>query len=369
MKFLPGSHIPLFVLTLAAVGCGRSTPVTKVAYIGLTCEAPMFIAKEKGFYEEEGLEVELVRTDWDGLREGLGTGRFDANHTLIMYLLKPIEQGMDVKITGGIHTGCLRLQVAKNSAVKTVADLRGKTIGVPTHLGSPPYLFSSRVLVAAGIDPRPEGNDVKWVPYPPEALELAIQQGKVDAVCTADPIGTILLGKGLVRTVADQAVDAPYCDEYCCAAVVSGKLARSNPQAAAKVTRAFLKAARWVQENPTPAANLAVEKKYIASSAEINAQAISKLNYMPGVTRCRESVEQAAQEMHKAGLLKKTTDPAALASRAWLDLEGVTDDWIKGIKVEKVALGGRPRLLNPVEFLTLFEANGDCLCCCRCCLD
>jgi NitT/TauT family transport system substrate-binding protein len=230
-------------------------------------------------------------------------------------------------------------------------------------------LFSSRALVAAGIDPRPEGNDVKWVPYPPDALGLAIQEGKVDAVCTSDPIGTILLGKGLVRTVADQAVDAPYNEEYCCAAVVSGKMARSNPKAAAKVTRALLKAARWVQENPIAAANLAVEKKYIASSAEINAQAIAKLNYTPGVTRCKESVNQAAQEMKKAGLLKETTDPAALAKRAWLDLEGVTDEWIQGIKIEKVALGGRPRLLNPVEFLTLFEANKDCLCCCRCCLE
>src|SRR5689334_1797537 len=91
-------------------GSGGRTSL-KVAYLGLTCEAPIFAAKENGFYEEEGLDVELVRTDWDGLREGLGLGTFDANHTLIMYLFKPIEQGADIKITGGIHTGCLRVQV------------------------------------------------------------------------------------------------------------------------------------------------------------------------------------------------------------------------------------------------------------------
>ena len=82
----------------------------KVAYLGLTCEAAMFVAQEKGFFKEEGLDVEFVKTDWDGLRDGLGLGRFDANYTLIMYLLKPIEQGLDVKITGGIHSGCLRVQ-------------------------------------------------------------------------------------------------------------------------------------------------------------------------------------------------------------------------------------------------------------------
>src|SRR5580704_13740129 len=106
----------------------------KVAYLGLTCEAPIFIAQEKGFFAEEGLEVELVKTDWDGLREGLGTGQFDANHTLVMYLLKPIESGVDVKMTGGVHTGCLRVQVPAKSDYKSVKELKGKKIGVPQHI-------------------------------------------------------------------------------------------------------------------------------------------------------------------------------------------------------------------------------------------
>src|SRR5205807_439384 len=138
----------------------------------------------------------------------------------------------------------------------------------------------------------------------------------------------ILLGKGLVKTIADQAVDAPYVDEYCCAAVVSGKLAKENPVAAAKVTRALLKGAKWVQENPTAAAHMGVESKYIAASEEINAQALTKLKYLPGVARCKKSINDAAKEMQQAGLLKPSTDPAELARRAWLDLDGVTDEWV-----------------------------------------
>jgi NitT/TauT family transport system substrate-binding protein len=358
-------------LAMLPAGCGSGSnnagpggPIKlKVAYLGLTCEAPIFVAKEKGFYEEEGLDVELVKTDWDGLREGLGTGQFDANHTLIMYLLKPIENGTDVKITGGIHTGCLRVQVGANSDMK-VKDLKGKKIGVPTHIGSPPYLFCCRTLAAAGIDPRPEANEVEWVAYPPAELGLALTQGKIDALATSDPIGTILLGKKIVKTIADQAVDEPYKDEYCCAAVVSGKLARENPAAAAKVTRALLKGAKWVNENAGAAAKLSVEQKYIASTVEINTQALAKLDYIPGVARCRKSIDQAAQEMKQAGLLKPTTDPVELAKRAWLDLDGVTDDWISGLKVEKVAQGGRPKLLDPVAFAALFEGRKAC---CNCC--
>lgn len=360
--------VALSLAALCSSGCGTTNESStadgkiklRVAYLGLTCEAPIFAARENGYYAEEGLSVELVKTDWDGLREGLGIGRFDANHTLIMYLLKPIEQGVDVKITGGIHTGCLRLQTGAKSGISKAADLKGKKIGVPTHLGSPPFLFASRVLAAAGLNPSPDNGDVEWLAFPPDTLGKAVDDGRVDAVATADPIGTILLGRGEVKTIADQAVDPPYCDEYCCAAVVSGKLAARDPAAAAKVTRALLKAAKWVDENPTAAARMSVEKNYLASSIEINAQAISKLRYTPGVTSCRESIDRAAAEMKQAGLLKPSTDPAALAKRAWLDLDGVTDDWVRGIHVEKVAGGGRPPLLEPAAFAALFDGRRAC---------
>jgi NitT/TauT family transport system substrate-binding protein len=369
--------VALAGLAFWAGGCGQGSDNSgsdgsgklKVAYLGLTCEGPIFMAYEKGFFKEEGLDVELVRTDWTGLREGLGTGQYAANHTLIMYLLKPLESGLDIKITGGIHTGCLRVQAGIKTNIKKVTDLRGKKIGVPTHLGSPPHLFASRVLAAHGIDPRPKAKEVEWVAIKPDVMGLAVDKGQVDAVATSDPIGTILLGKKLVRTIADQAVDKPYCDEFCCVAVVSGKIARESPETAAKLTRALLKGAKWVGENPTAAAKLGVEKKYIAASPEINAQAISKLKYLPGVSKCRKDILAAAKEMKTAGLLKPSTDPERLAKRAFLDLEGVTDQWVENLKVEKVIGGGRVRLLPPTEFVVLFESNKDCTCCCKCCID
>src|SRR5688572_24918108 len=69
----------------------------KVGYIGLTCEAPIFTAYEKGFFKEEGLEVEFVRCEWATYKDALALGQFDITHHLVMYFLKPIEQGLDVK--------------------------------------------------------------------------------------------------------------------------------------------------------------------------------------------------------------------------------------------------------------------------------
>src|SRR5262249_55168397 len=109
------------------------------------------------------------------------------------------------------------------------------------------------------------------------------------------------------------------------------------------------------------------------ASAEINAQALSKLKYVPGVAKCQQSLNRAAKEMKAAGMLEPTTDAEALAKRSWLDLDGVTDEWIENLKVERVEGGGRPRLLDPPAFAALFEGakkgSGSCPCCCRCCID
>ena len=76
----------------------------------------VFTAVEKGFFKEEGLDVELVRCQWATYKDALALGRYDVTHHLVMYFLKPIEQGMDVKFTGGIHRGCLRVQAAARRA-------------------------------------------------------------------------------------------------------------------------------------------------------------------------------------------------------------------------------------------------------------
>src|SRR5207253_2206747 len=120
--------------------------------------------------------------------------------TLLMYILKPIEAGLDVYITGGIHTGCLRIQAGIKTDIKTVADLKGKKVGVPTVMGSPPHLYASRMLAVNGLDPK---KDVQWVVFPPETAELALEQGRIDAVASAEPIGTILAIKDKVRAVTD----------------------------------------------------------------------------------------------------------------------------------------------------------------------
>src|SRR3954469_7572689 len=333
--------------SISSPGCNRSdsgettaSGLTKVrvGYIGLTCEAPIFMAVEKGFFKEEGLEPELVRCQWATYKDALALGRFDVTHHLVMYFLKPIEQGMDVKFTGGIHRGCLRLQAGTKTNIYKVEDMKGKIIGVP-GLGTPPFMFVSRVLAAHGVDP---SKDVQWRVYPAGELGLALGRGLVEAGADSEPIGSILLAQGKVRNVADQAKDPPYKDEYCCAVLVNGKYLAQNPKASAAATRALLKAAKWVNTNPAAAAKLSVEKKYIASTYELNARAISNLDYIPGVAGAELAVQQSARDMKTAGMLSPRTDIDALARKAFVRLEGVSDQWAMNVQVEVLDDGKLP---------------------------
>src|SRR5436309_1908377 len=347
----------LSALPLLLSGCSKKSTAkvvnskhVKIGYIGLTCEAPIYYAYEKGLFKDEGLDPELVKCSWANYKDNLALGAYDITHHLVMYFLKPIEQGLDVRFLGGVHTGCLRVQTGVNSSIHQIQDLKGKSIGVP-GMGTPPFVFANRVLGTHGID---AGKDITWKVYPAGELGLALRKGEVDAVADAEPIGTLLIAQGIARNVEgmDEATDEPYASEYCCEIIGNGKWIDANPDTAARATRAILRAAKWVQENPKAAAQLAVDKKYLASTVELNTVAISRLKYIPSVSEAAQTLYSAAKEMREAKMLSPETDTDALAKKAFHHLEGVTDDWIKSVKVEKVP-GGQ---VDPNEDIRLYAA-------------
>jgi NitT/TauT family transport system substrate-binding protein len=87
-------------------------------------------------------------------------------------------------------------------------------------MGTPPFIFTTRVLIANGID---ASREVTWQVFPAGELGLALDKGEIDAVADSEPIGTLLLAESKVRNVADQATDPTYKDGYCCAVLVSDK--------------------------------------------------------------------------------------------------------------------------------------------------
>src|ERR1044072_5813476 len=202
--------IAIFLGVLLVAGCNkksssaiRNSNKVRVGYIGITCEAPIYAAYEKGFFKEEGLEPELVKCNWSTYKDALALGSFDITHHLVMLFLKPVEQGLDVRFLAGIHRGCLRVQAGVKTNIYTIEDLKGKRIGVP-GMGTPPFVFANRVFGMHGVD---AGKDITWKVYPAGELGLALDKGEIDAVADSEPIGSLLVTGAKVKNLADQAND------------------------------------------------------------------------------------------------------------------------------------------------------------------
>ncbi|UUZ80233.1 ABC transporter substrate-binding protein [Paenibacillus sp. P26] len=267
-----------------------------VAYSSSTCEAPTFAAWKKGFFEAEGLEPVMEKMDFNTLKNGIATGKVDATQGNFSWF-KPAEQGLDVKLTGGPHAGCIQAVAPAGSGITSVKDLKGKTIGVDA-IGGGPMITLSIELNKLGIDPK---KDVQWRVYPSDQLVTAAEKKEIDAFIVWDPAAQKSIDENHYVRILSNAHDEPYKSGYCCYSFVSGELAKKDPEKAAAYTRAILKAAEWVGTHPTEAAQLEVDNKFVGADLTTNEKSAEGLLLETERERRRRQCEVFYQRAKAAG--------------------------------------------------------------------
>ena len=258
------------------------------------CSAPLFIAAEKGFFQEEGLNYEEVKIDISQIPAMLTTGQIDATNHLLAMMIQPIANGLDAKIP----------------------------------LASP-TLITQRYLAKRGISTTPPKLEVEWFVYPTPELGLALERGQVDAIALSDPVAQIVQNSGKGRAIINTGVDAELKDEFCCALVASGAVAKAHPEELAKFTRAVQKASKFVQENPDETARLIAEKKYVPGDPKVNADLLRGYNYRASVSEAKVAIERNAKDLQGIGLVNKNVNIARLTNSVFLPLKGVPDSLYK----------------------------------------
>lgn len=336
-RVLSGVLAGTLALSLSACGSSSSadsssadgasdsgTTHLRLIYSPSLCAAPMYIAIENGYFEDEGLDVEQVTVDAAHVSEAIGADQVDVGMGLIGKLLQPLENGLPIKFTTGLHTGCTKLLVPGDSDIKSITDLKGKKIGVP-GLADAATVVSKRSLSAAGIGVTEQNMEVEFSVYSRNDLPQALENGAVDAIALGDPTASIAEEQYGLTALIDTATDPEYKDEYCCNAFVTSKLAAENPKAAAAFTRAVQKASQWVQENPDETAKIIVDKQYISGDVDFCAQILKTYNYKPSVQGGYDALKQNAQELTEIGILKEGTDATKFADNAYMFFDDVPD--------------------------------------------
>ena len=308
----------------------------RLAYHGSLCGAPLYIAQEKGFFADENLEVEQVTVDAAHVAEAVGSDQVDVGMGLIGKMLQPLENGLPIKFTTGVHTGCIKLLVPADSGISKVTDLKGKNIGVP-GLADAGTVVTKRSLHAAGIDASEGSSEVTFTVFSRNDLAQALENGAVDAIVLGDPQAAVAQEQYGLTALIDTATDPAYKDEYCCDAFVTSKLAEENPEAAAAFTRAVQKGAQWVEEHPEETAKIIVDKKYTAGDADLLAAILETYNYKPSVQGGYDALKLGAEQLTEIGILKEGTDATKFADNAYIFFDDVPDAPESGTSTETTA--------------------------------
>src|SRR5438067_5548872 len=223
------------------------SPPVKVAWAisGLAPEAGIFVAKEKGYFEQEGLDVELtVFTRFADELPLLATGKLDyGTGGLNPEIFNAIGRDIPVRIVTANAVGTrgdasaallVRQDLVDSGRYKDLKDLKGMKVAI-NSLGTSSQLILERILAKGGLTK--DDVDITIVPFSETATALA--NAGIDAAFTVEPFINGIVARGLAKSIITGTEGYPGSINQI--VVISPVFAKEQPEAAKRVMYAFLK--------------------------------------------------------------------------------------------------------------------------------
>lgn len=187
-----------------AVPEGGALDVVKVGVVPVSAVAALYLGEEKGFFEDEGIEIEMVPGQGTSAAiAGVVSSALNVGVTAPSTVIQARTQGIDLVAignAGGIPAtggGGGEVVVAAGSDVQSVKDLEGKRIAV--------YGLKSNNELSVRADMEQQGADpakAQFVDLEFPAMLAAIDRGDVDAAALAEPFLSGGLAAGAIRAIS-----------------------------------------------------------------------------------------------------------------------------------------------------------------------
>jgi nitrate/nitrite transport system substrate-binding protein len=180
----------------------------KLGFLALLDAAPLLVAKERGFFAEQGLEVALERqSSWASLRDKLAVGALDGAQmpapmvlasTLGLGALKePMVAALALNLGGNSIALSTALAARLAETGSLAAAIKGNpdpvTFGI-VHPFSAHHYEMRLWLAAAGLD---ADRDVTLTVVPPAQMLSNLSAGLIDGYCAGEPWGSLAAHSGL----------------------------------------------------------------------------------------------------------------------------------------------------------------------------
>ncbi len=238
-------RILLVIVFLAAGVLPASAELIRAGYPSANVQfLPAFVALDKGIYKSEGLDVELisVRSATTAVQALIG-GQMQYILT-IGPQMPAIWEGADIVLLAQ-QVGRPTFSLVVAPTIQTVADLKGKKIGV--SFGGSTYSGIRALLEANKISEK----EVDYINIPGSTPKVAaMQQGIIVAALLAPPADYIAIKAGFKRllNLADVFKDTAFTG-----LASTGKWTREQPQQVKRMVRAVVRAVIHTREHPEDA--------------------------------------------------------------------------------------------------------------------
>ncbi|HEX6801145.1 MAG TPA: ABC transporter substrate-binding protein, partial [Candidatus Binatia bacterium] len=196
------------------------------------------LAHKRGFLKEEGIDAEIIRVTGGATGAAMSSGDLDYGTGMT---LGGAISGLPVKVVACFVPAPVLAMVARPE-IKSVQELRGKTIGISTFAGG--SIFAARLMGKHfGLDP---DKDMKFVAVGAvESRFIRLTQGLIDAAVLAPPLDAE--AKKLGFNILVRAEDILIFPET---GLVAGiKKIQEKPDEIKRVIKAGIKANRYIRGN------------------------------------------------------------------------------------------------------------------------
>lgn len=281
------------------------------------CWAPQYLAeallRAEGFTEIRYVEAGSSAA----VNAAVTDGSADLNMHFAPQWVSVIDRGDAVKVLAGVHVGCFEL--FGNADVRTVADLKGKSVGIQA-LGGSDHVFASVIAAHIGLDP---ARDIHWVASRTPRPEVLFAEGKIDACLGLPPVPEALRAQHIGHVLVNSSVDRPWSQYFCCMVAGNREFVRNHPVATKRALRAILKSADFCAADPARAAQSLVDRhftpRYDYALATMRDVAYDKWRDYDA----EDTMRYYALRLHELGLVKSSPQQIIAAGTDWRFLDEI----------------------------------------------
>lgn len=216
---------------------------------------PLMVALEKGFFDEQGLRVQIAGIFRAGpeVMSAFSAGAIDMAYVGEAPTVTASANGtVNVWILAQVNTEGSAIVVGKDSQITDISGLKGKQIGVPGYSTVQDFLLR-KALGNSGLD----GNAVKVTVIKPPEMIGALRTHQIDAFIAWEPYPAQAVGMGVGKMLVSSG--AIWKNHPCCVLVVDKRFAKGNGAVVKKTLEAHRKSIDFIHKNQDEAVKIAVK--------------------------------------------------------------------------------------------------------------